>query len=98
MSKPKRARVWVLLCPDPRGLVLGFESGPKGLGAEFVSRPKGVGSVSEPKRFGSGRLTQQKGVHVRTQRVGQQTCWPGWVLRQDPFYLGPDVEPKRFGS
>jgi hypothetical protein len=80
-------RGWVLLCPDLRGL-----------GAGSVSEPKGVWSVSEPKRFGSGRLTQQKGVHIQTHRVGQQTRKPGWVLRQDPFNLGPDIEPKWFGS
>jgi hypothetical protein len=71
MSGPNRFGVWGL---GP------FVSGPRGFGS-FCIRTQGgwcLGpSVARPKRFGLGRLTQQKGVHVRTQCASQQTRWPG---------------------
>jgi hypothetical protein len=75
MSGPNRFGVWGL---GP------FVSGPRGFGS-FCIRTQGgwcLGpSVARPKRFGLGRLTQQKGVHVRTQCASQQTRWPGWAAK-----------------
>jgi len=59
--------VLVLRCPDLRGLGP-FLFGPQGVEDWAVSEPKGTGagSMSRYKRFRSGCLTQQKGIHVRT--------------------------------